>query len=134
VDPSPPSDPEHPPPALVLPPPAPARRRRWPRPDDPLPFWLAVLVVPVLSAGLWGAALVSGWGSVFDAGGLAVVLGPLAATALIGRIAGLSSPRTATLIGYSCVMTFAFVGAGLAFLFAAVLSGCDWNDYGCGFP
>ena len=132
MDPSPPSDPEHPPPASVLPPPAPARRR-WPRPADPLPFWLAVLVVPALSAGLWGTAFVLEWGNVVDAGAVAVVLGPLAAITLVGRIAGLPPQRTTTLIGYACVMTFAFLGAGLAFLFAGVLAGCTWNDYGCGF-
>ena len=134
MDPTPPSDPEHPPSASEHSRPASARRRRWPRPADPLPFWLAVLVIPALSAGLWGAAFVHGWGGVVDAGAVAVVLGPLAAITLVGRIAGLSSPRTATLVGYSCVMTFAFVGAGLAFLFAAFASGCTWNDYGCGFP
>jgi len=134
VAPSPSRDPEHPPSASAPPPPAPAPHRRWPRPADPWPFWLAVLVVPALAAGLWGAALVTGWGNVLDAGFAAVVLGPLAATSLVGRIAGLSSPRTATLVGYSCVMTFAFVGAGLAFLFAAFASGCTWHDYGCGFP
>ena len=125
-------DPEHPPPASALPRRRSGVRRLWPQPVDPLPFWLAVLGVPILVVTLLAAAYVLRWDAVLMRWVPVVVLGPLVATALIGRVGGLTLQRTLTLIGYSIVMTFVIVGAGIVFLFTAFLIGCTSNDYGCG--